>query len=69
VPSSSVAIVVIINIVVVFRSSPFVIGRLVCMIDRQMSADASRLDEVLNRLDKTQAQIDTVLRLLGHRLK
>lgn len=32
-------------------------------------ADASRLDEVVNRLDKMQAQIDTVLRLLGHRLK
>jgi transcriptional regulator with XRE-family HTH domain len=33
------------------------------------SADASRLDEVVARLDKMQTQIDTVLRLLGHRLK
>ena len=33
------------------------------------SADASRLDEVVNRLDKMQTQIDTVIRLLGHRLK
>ena len=32
-------------------------------------ADASRLDEVVNRLDKMQTQIDTVIRLLGHRLK
>ena len=33
------------------------------------SADASRLDEVVARLDKMQTQIDTVIRLLGHRLK
>jgi transcriptional regulator with XRE-family HTH domain len=32
-------------------------------------ADASRLDDVVNRLDKMQTQIDTVIRLLGHRLK
>ncbi len=32
-------------------------------------ADASRLDEVVARLDKMQTQIDTVIRLLGHRLK
>jgi transcriptional regulator with XRE-family HTH domain len=32
-------------------------------------ADTSRLDEVVARLDKMQTQIDTVIRLLGHRLK
>jgi hypothetical protein len=39
------------------------------VIDRPLSIDASRLDEVGERLDKMQAQIDTVIRLLEHRLK